>query len=161
MSLSFLILAAAAVQAAPPREPDPALPLASAQAAVEGCLAYAASRRFALTVAVVDHRGDLVAFAQMDRAPSKAAELARLKADTAATLPFTPVELRPIVFADPERPHGIERVPGVVIFDGAARLVTAEGVKVGAIGVSGATAAEDRACADAGVAAFEGGRPRQ
>ncbi|MBL4853115.1 MAG: heme-binding protein [Robiginitomaculum sp.] len=78
-----------------------------------------------------------------------------LKAETASTTPRSTQELREIALIKNDPPHGIERIPSIVVFDGGVPIKTSDGYHLGGIGVSGATATDDGKCARAGVRAIK------
>ena len=107
-----------------------------------------------VTVAVVDEGGLLKALARMDGAPPLSAQIAEAKAVGAALWHRDGDELAAVqesraAFFD--QVSSLVRVP-IVPADGS--VVVRDGDTVlGAVGVSGAKPEEDRACAEAGVAA--------
>jgi len=112
--------------------------LEEAQLGVEAALAAAAERRLAIAVAVVDHRGDLVAFAAQDRViqnsrglcvrKAYAAAIGRRSTSAFAALASVPVELL--------------LGPSATSAQGGLAILS-EGVEVGGVGVSGADSPED------------------
>lgn len=90
----------------------------------------------------------------MDGARIKPIDVAMLKASTAATTGRSTPDLRRLVIAEGEQPHGIEHVPGITIVEGGEPIVTKSGVLIGGIGVSGARPTEDGECARAAIAAI-------
>lgn len=101
-----------------------------------------------MAFAVVEPSGELVAFARMDGIPYGSIRLAQQKARTSARLRITTATLE-------ERVQGGRTVllssDEVVAIGGGVPIIV-EGQIVGALGVSGATAAEDAAVAEAAVA---------
>jgi uncharacterized protein GlcG (DUF336 family) len=105
----------------------------------------ASSRGLALAIAVADDTGNVVASARMDRAALGAMPLAVGKAYT-AVLWDTPTG----AFTASTQPGGDDwgwnaTDPRIVVYAGGVPL-HADGVLVGGLGASGATAAEDEAC---------------
>lgn len=127
--------------------------LALAQRMLSGVFAEAAARGVAMGAAVVDRGGNLVASGRMDGAQIIALQLATDKAYTAVAC-GRPSE----AWAESTQPGGGDwgfttTLGGrMVVFAGGVP-VTADGEVVGGLGVSGAAAAVDRACALAGLAA--------
>lgn len=120
---------------------------------LDGVRRAAEQRGVALGAAVVDTGGNLVAAARMDGAQLIAVQLATDKAFTAVAC-GRPSE----AWAESSRPGGPDwgftTVLGgrIVVFAGGVP-VTVDGTVVGGLGVSGAAADVDRACAEAALAA--------
>lgn len=117
--------------------------------------AEAARRSVLVSAAVVDAGGHLVAFGRMDGAEIAGPVLAVDKAYTAVANRTATSELAELAAPGGEL-FGIHANGGgrFVIFAGGVPIVV-DGVVVGAVGVSGASAADDEACARAGLAALE------
>jgi glc operon protein GlcG len=105
-----------------------------------------------MNVAVLDDGGNLKAFVRMDGAFLGSIQIAQLKANTSASFPFSTKQVGEIVQT---RVPGLAFVPGLVTFEGGLPIKTASGEHIGAIGVSGATAEQDGACAQAGLDAVK------
>ncbi len=90
----------------------------------------------------------------MDNARVRPIEVATLKAETASTTGLSTLSLLHIARLDKNPTHGIESIPGIVITEGGEPIVTQSGALIGGVGVSGATPAQDGACARAGLAAI-------
>lgn len=107
-----------------------------------------------MDVAVVDESGHLIAFVRMDGAKQSSIDIAINKAWTAACAK------RPTRFYNeagvPGKPtYGIDKTnQGRFTIIGGGVPVEADGVVVGAVGVSAGTAEEDMVVAEAAVAAF-------
>lgn len=129
------------------------LTLAEARKALEAAEAKAVEMGVALSLSVVDARGDLVCMVRMDGAPWRTAPVSRAKARASAAFGVpsrdlqaradTPV-MRSLVMME-----GGDLIPGT----GAVPIIR-NGVCVGAIGGSGGTADQDEMAAQAGVAAI-------
>jgi uncharacterized protein GlcG (DUF336 family) len=121
--------------------------LASAQRMVDAALAEAQRRSLLVSAAVVDAGGHLVAFGRMDGAEIAGPVLAVDKAYTAVANRIATSELATLAAPGGEL-FGIHANGGgrFVIFGGGVPI-TVDGVVVGGVGVSGASAAEDEACA--------------
>jgi uncharacterized protein GlcG (DUF336 family) len=88
----------------------------------------------------------------MDDAPLLSMQIAVDKAWTVANFGGLPThEWWGLIEDDPALVHGITQTPRLVVFGGGIPLLVA-GALVGAIGVSGGSAAQDREVADAGAA---------
>lgn len=136
-------------------EMRPYLTLAIAEKAATACHKLAEENGWRMAISIKDTAGNLVFFSRMDDAFSKASEIALLKAETASTTPFSTLDLRRIALEENDLPHGIELVPGIVVFDGGVPIRTAEGLQIGGIGVSGSSAGNDGECARAAVQVIE------
>lgn len=120
-----------------------------------------------VSVAVVDGGGNLVHFQRMDRAEIAGPTLAVDKAYTAVAHRISTAELGPL--SAPGAPlAGLAANGGgrYVVFAGGVPCWVGDpdvdGVVVGGVGVSGGTAEEDAACAEAALVVFvdEAGGPR-
>lgn len=131
------------------------LDLAVARRVIDAAGEAARAHGIHVSIAVVDDGGNLKAFVRMDGAELAGIDLARDKAYTAVANSIATHELA--VLAQPGGDlFGIHANAGgrYVIFGGGIPLVL-DGRIVGAIGVSGGTAAQDVACAAAGVASWD------
>lgn len=157
-ALVMLLVAAAPVaaneQPHPPVPTRPYLSLDLAQEAVRACRSMAESSGWNVAIAIRDAGGELLAFARIDQARAMPVEISMLKAYTAATTGRSTLDLRRIALIDSDPPHGIERLPGIVVIEGGEPIFTSDRALVGGIGVSGATPAQDGECARAAIAAI-------
>lgn len=122
-----------------------------AQRAISAAVDEARRQGWAVSIAVVDPAGELVAFLRMDGAPQSSVDISRGKARTAARF------RRPTKALDSTLTAG--RLPllsfeGATLVEGGVPIVI-NGEVVGAVGVSGATSAQDAQVARAGVAAVQ------
>lgn len=134
--------------------------LATALRVIAAAHAEAARRSVLVSAAVVDAGGHLVAFGRMDGAEIAGPVLAVDKAYTAVANRTATSELADLAAPGGEL-FGLHANSGgrFVIFGGGVPLAL-DGSVVGAVGVSGASTADDHACAMAGAAALrEGGTP--
>jgi glc operon protein GlcG len=122
--------------------------LENAKKVAAPALAEAEKNHWNVAVAIVDTSGNLVYYEKMDNTQLGSATIAVDKARTAALFK------RPTkAFQDAVETPGGARVVGmhnVIAVEGGIPLI-AEGKIVGAIGVSGATSAQDAQCAKAGA----------
>lgn len=125
--------------------------LEAAQRVVTACLEAAAGMGVSVVVAVVDVAGELKAFARMDDAPLLSVRVAQDKAWTAAAFGIPTHDWWGLVKDDPAMVHGFVKTDRLMIVGGGVPLVS-RGAVVGAVGVSGASAEEDRRIAEAGAA---------
>ena len=107
-----------------------------------------------INIAIYDDGGNLKLFRRQDGAFLHSIQIAQLKGHTSSGMPRSTRELGEINFSNPAHPLGIEQVPGLVVFPGGLPIMTAAGAQIGGVGVSGATADQDEACAAAGIAAI-------
>jgi uncharacterized protein GlcG (DUF336 family) len=128
--------------------------LAIALKMVAAAHSEAARRSILVSAAVVDAGGHLVAFGRMDGAEIAGPVLAVDKAYTAVANRIATSELATLAAPGGDL-FGIHANGGgrFVIFGGGVPITT-DGIVVGAVGVSGASAAEDEACAVAALAVF-------
>ncbi|KRE33666.1 hypothetical protein ASG82_21545 [Mycobacterium sp. Soil538] len=126
--------------------------LATALRMIAAAHAEAERRSIQVSAAVVDAGGNLVAFGRMDGAEIAGPVLAVDKAYTAVANRITTSELARLAAPGGEL-FGLHANGGgrFVIFGGGVP-VTVDGTVIGGVGVSGASAADDEACA---VAALE------
>lgn len=127
--------------------------LAAAQHVAAACVAHGTERGAAVVAAVVDAAGDLVACLRADGAFSASIGIARDKAYTAAVFGLSTDTLHDALADREVVRDGIAARPGVVLFGGGFPIVH-DGMVIGAIGVSGGSEDDDRACAQAGLAAL-------
>ncbi len=136
-------------------ETKPYLTLTMAKKIADVCEAKAIAENWRnVNIAIYDDGGNLKLFRRQDNAFLHSIRIAQLKAQTSAGMPRSTRELGEINYANPARPLGIEHVPGLVVFPGGLPIMTAAGAQIGGVGVSGATADQDEACAAAGIAAI-------
>jgi len=129
--------------------PPPALTLEAATRVAAAAQAEAAKNNWAVVIVVVDAAGYPVHLRRMDGAQLGSVLVAQEKAKTAALF------RRPTkAFADyvAEGSTTILGLPGVVPIEGGVPLIVG-GVVIGAVGVSGVTAAQDGVVANAGARA--------
>jgi len=135
-----------------------ALTLALASRMTDAALARAAELGALVSAAVVDAGGHLVHFQRMDRAEIAGPTLAVDKAFTAVAHRIATAELAELAAPGGEL-AGLQANGGgrYVVFGGGLPCWSADpagDVVVAGIGVSGGTAEQDIACADAALAAF-------
>ena len=130
------------------------LTLGAAKAMLKAAMADARSMRVAMTVAIVDSGGQLVALERMDAADLITITLAQDKAWTALMNRMPTRDLGPLVQPGAEF-YGYESIGRgrTIVFAGGMPLLR-DGVLVGAVGVSGGSVEEDQRDVDAAVAAF-------
>jgi len=123
--------------------------LENARKAAAPALAEATKNNWNVAVAIVDPAGNLVYYEKMDNTQLGSANIAIDKARTAALFKRPSKAFQDVLAAGGDSIR-ILRLQGVVPVEGGIPLV-ADGKIVGAIGVSGATSAQDAQCAKAGA----------
>ena len=122
--------------------------LEGAQRALQAALAEAMKQGWQVSIAVVDVAGELVGFARMDGAPMASVDISRAKARTAARLRRSTRTLDSTLTAGRLAILGLD---GITPVEGGVPIVV-NGEIIGAVGVSGATSAQDGQVATAGAA---------
>jgi uncharacterized protein GlcG (DUF336 family) len=148
-ALTFALGALASAVAQMPNPYGPAISLENAKKAAAPALAEAAKNKWTVAVAIVDLGGNLVYYEKMDNTQIGSANVAIDKARSAALFKRPTKALQDTLAAGGEGLR-ILRVQGAVPVEGGIPLVI-DGKIVGAIGVSGATSAQDAQCAKAGA----------
>ena len=139
-------------------EQRPMLTLKEAEKMADACETLAKKKGWRpVNIAIVDSGGNLKLFRRQDDAFIGSIDIAQLKANSSAKIPMpTRAVGDKLAYKNPNRPHGIQFVPGIAVFPGGLPIKMANGKLVGAIGVSGATSDQDEECAKAGIAAIAG-----
>lgn len=143
---AFAAIGAAGAQAQAMR---PALTSESAQAIIAGCEAFAQENDLRVNITVLDQGRNLMAFLRMDGAPLGSIDIANWKANASAS--FRRATLAMNARAREFPAYGL--APNIAIFEGGEAIFTQGGQPLGGVGVSGASSADDAACARAGIAA--------
>lgn len=152
--LAALLLGAASLAPAAVHaqlRPTRSIAAAGAERALAAAVAEARRRGWAVSIAVVDPAGELMAFLRLDGAPFSSADVARAKARTAARF------RRPTRALDSALTGGrfaILALEGATPVEGGVPIVVG-GEVVGAVGVSGVTSPQDAEVAAAGAAAVK------
>jgi glc operon protein GlcG len=129
--------------------PMNALSLRAAQRVAEAAISAAQSHGVTVCIAVSDPSGEPIVTVRMDGAPRLSAEIARNKAYTVASFNGLPTHVWWQAIADePALVHGITHTPRLIVFGGGIPVLV-DGALVGAVGVSGGSADQDRAIAEA------------
>src|ERR1700730_6902710 len=123
--------------------------LENAKKAAAPALAEAAKNNGTMAVPIVGPAGNLIYYEKMDNTQLGSAEVAIDKARTAALFKRPTRAFQDVVAAGGEGLRVLS-LKGVVAVEGGIPLVM-DGKIVGAIGVSGATSAQDAQCAKAGA----------
>ena len=161
MRLIAIVLAAMSLAAAAPRAATQQLPsrkiltLDLARRVAAAAEAEARRNNWAVSIAVLDEAGHLMVFHRMDGAKLVATDIAIRKGRTAVYFQGPTKALEEEVAGGRT---ALLPIDGFMPLEGGIPLM-AEGVLVGAIGVSGATGSQDAQCAQAGVRALTPGFP--
>ncbi|GIW06248.1 MAG: PduO protein [Dehalococcoidia bacterium] len=132
---------------------DSGLTFERAQAALAAAVAKAQAIGVPMSIAIVDGGGHLLAFGRMDGAGWATVKIAVAMAETSAAFRSEGARLKP--FVNDRWFNSIEVAGGQPPLAGDAGIpIVLNGRLEGAIGVSGGSGAQDRACARAGLAAL-------
>lgn len=158
--LMGLLCLSATAQAEKPARADivierPGIALAGARRVIAAAITEAARGNWAISVAVVDAAGELVAFEKHDAAIGISPAVAIGKARTAALLRAPSKQFEDFINAG--RPSFLS-TPGATALEGGVPIVI-DGRVIGAVGVSGAHGANDSRVATVAAAAIE--HPRE
>ena len=130
-----------------------AISLENAKKVAAPAIAEATKNHWAMAVAIVDTSGNLVYYEKMDNTQLGSANVAIEKARSAALFK-RPTKTYQDALAAGGDGMRILRLQGAVPIEGGVPILV-EGKIAGAIGVSGATAAQDGQCANAGADALK------
>jgi glc operon protein GlcG len=153
---ALMIAAPATTQtpAPPPASYGQAIAVKDALTIIQRGMGLSAAAGHKMAFAVVDPSGELVAFARMEDVPYASIRLAQQKARTAARLRISTAEMERRVVGG----RTVLLSSDEVIAIGGGVPIVSHGRVIGAIGVSGGTATEDTAVAEAAIT--EGQAPR-
>ena len=126
--------------------------LAQAEAAITAAKAKAEALNTKMDICVVDAGANLVAFARMDGAWIGSIDISFKKARTSAWFTMDTAVLTPLVKPDAPLFNIEHSNGGLITFPGGVLIKNAEGVVIGAIGVSGSSVENDHEVAAAGAA---------
>ncbi len=131
------------------------LTYAGARAVLDAAVAHAARIGVPVNVCVADTAGDVLASARMDGAALLSYDIAVDKAYTVAAFGGLPTHAWfDVINDEPSLREGIVHRDRLVVFGGGVP-VRVGGEFVGAVGVSGGSAEQDREIAEAGAAAAD------
>lgn len=125
----------------------------AAMTAAQAAVCHAQANGWKINVAVVDRAGNLMAFLRMPGAYLHSINLAIDKAYTAASFGFSTKDWMNAIGHDEGMKLGFANQPRLIVFGGGLPIPLADDW-IGGIGVSGASEAEDEACARAGLSAL-------
>lgn len=133
--------------------PQATISAEAAHAAVAAAVRHAGELGVLINVGVTDCSGTLVAFLRMPGAFPQSVRLAIDKAATAAGFGFPTAQWMDVCGSDEGMKLGFSAQPNLIVFGGGLPIRT-QGQLIGGIGVSGASAQQDEACARAGLLAI-------
>jgi len=132
----------------------PVISLALAKKLAAGCEAQANEQGWKMNISIVDSGANEIFFEKIDGAFLGSREIALHKAQTSARFPFPSRFVEQLAYGKDLKGGavpGIALVPGIIAFAGGLPIMTTDKVQIGGIGVSGGTADQDEACAQAGL----------
>jgi glc operon protein GlcG len=131
---------------------------AQARRIIDAAQRHAQSLEIAVTVAVVDGGGLVKAVDRMDGAPPLSAQIAEAKAQGAAVWHRDGHVLAELAQERAAFVAAVSQMTRLPLIASAGSIVVRDGDEgvLGAVGVSGGTPDQDRACCDAGIAAMDG-----
>lgn len=136
----------------------PVLNLDVAKKMVDACVAKSRDMKWKMNISVVDSGANQIVFERMDGAFLGSGDIALHKAQTSAKFPFPTRFVEQLSYGKDLKGGalpGLPHVSGIIAFAGGLPIMTADGVQVGAVGVSGGTADEDEQCAQAAIDAVK------
>jgi glc operon protein GlcG len=131
---------------------------AQARRIIDAAQRHAQSLEIAVTFAVVDEGGLVKAVDRMDGAPPLSAQIAEAKAQGAAVWHRDGHVLAELAQERAGFVAAVSQMTRLPLIASAGSIVVRDGDEgvLGAVGVSGGTPDQDRACCDAGIAAMDG-----
>jgi glc operon protein GlcG len=132
-------------------ESVPNLTASGARLAIDAAVAEAGRLGVEVVIAVVDRGGNPLALLRMDAAPLFSVEVAEKKAWTAVAGRAPTDAMRNVFIADPTLLHALAPKVDRLMAVGGGAPVRVDGAVAGAVGVSGASEAQDQQIANAAV----------
>ncbi len=126
----------------------------AALTAVHAAVRHGRSLGVSVNACVVDAGANQIAFLRDDGAFLPSGDIARDKARTSAGFGLPSGKLYEVLKGEPDVLAGIVNRPGVAAFPGGLPIIAGDHL-IGAIGVSGASAEQDDACAAAGISTLD------
>lgn len=134
-----------------------ALTLDMAEKFIAAAKSKAQGEGWAMSIAVVDSSGNLVALARMDGARWLTARIAESKAFTAATFRRTSMEVAELAKSRSQLIDSVSTLIGKpLLLAGGGLPLVVKGELLGGVGASGGTEEQDIECAKAGLQAVGG-----
>ena len=131
----------------------PGITAEAAATAVQAAVRHAEANGWKINAAVCDRGGNLMAFLRIPGAYIHSIQIAIDKAYTAASFGLPTAQWMSILAQDEALRIGLVARPRLVVFGGGLPI-REHGVLIGGIGVSGGSAEQDAACAQAGIEAL-------
>jgi glc operon protein GlcG len=127
-----------------------------ARTIVQAAQAHAQTLEIAVTVVVVDEGGLLKALDRMDGAPPLSAQIAEAKAQGAAVWHRDGHVLEDVALQRPAFVSAVSQLTRLPLIAAAGSIVIrhSDGTVIGAVGISGGSPEQDRACCEAGTRAL-------
>ncbi|MCV6587491.1 MAG: heme-binding protein [Marinobacterium sp.] len=125
-----------------------------AACAAQAACDFAMTQQLTICVWVLDRHGNPLAMQRINNTPAYCTDIARNKAATAAAFGFATADWQQRLADKPALLDGLSKQPGLITFGGGLPIEY-NGERIGAIGVSGASEAQDIACAEAGLNALD------
>jgi len=123
----------------------------AASSALDAAMREARSLGVAVCIAVSDAAGHLIAYVRMDGAPLLSGQIAQDKAYTVSAFGLATHEWFDLIKGELSLLHGIIKTDRLIVFGGGVPIRVDDEL-VGAVGVSGGSAEQDRQIAEAGAA---------
>ena len=157
-AVTAIVVATGVAQRASALDKTPVLSLDLAKKMAAGCEAKAREMSWKMNISIVDTGANEIFFERMDGAYLGSGDIARHKAETSARFPFPTRGVEQLAYGKDLKGGtvpGLALVPGIIAFAGGLPIMTDDKVQIGGIGVSGGTADQDEACAQAGIDAVK------
>ncbi len=142
--LILLLLACATNHVSHAQESKPVLTFKSAQKILAGSVAYADSAKLNMAIAIYNTEGEMICFGRMSGTVLGVSKVAQWKGVSAASYQASTEETGT---------WNVNNAPDIATIPGGLPIFTSDGICIGGIGVSGAAAAVDVKCAEAGLKA--------
>jgi len=152
IALFFVLISASSLAQTPPFYGEP-VSLENAKKVLHAAEAFAISKQWTVVIAIVDTGGNIVALEKIDNTQIASIDVAIAKAKTANYFK-RPTKALEDAIAGGGVGLRVLSLPGAVPVEGG-ELILSNGKIIGAIGVSGMSAAQDGEVAKAGVAGLK------
>jgi glc operon protein GlcG len=134
-------------------ETRPIISLQLAKKIADGCEAVAQEKGWNMNIAIVDAGANLLLFRRMPNAWLGSIDIALNKAKTSARMTMPTRKIADVTYGEDRKGGpvpGLAHVEGFIAFAGGLPIKVGD-IVIGAVGVSGGSADEDEACAQAGL----------
>lgn len=153
LSLIFILVSTVSLAQQAPLTYGPNITLADAKKVAAAAEAYAVSKQWTVVIAIVDAGGNLVYLQRQDGTQIGSLEVAQAKAKTANNFK-RPTKAFQDGLASGGENLRILSLPNAIAVEGG-ELIIHDGKIIGAIGISGLTAAQDTEVAKAGTSVIK------